>query len=59
MIDWENVPDTFKDENEVKLIPGGTVMAVQEDGTVIPALSVREIHPVILTSDEPIIEKPE
>ena len=43
MIDWRNVPDTFRvTVNGVKLIPGGTAMAIQEDGTVIPALPVHE-----------------
>lgn len=59
MIDWKNVDNSFKDEDGIKVIPGGSPMAVQEDGTVIPTLSVRDIHPVFLASDEPIIEKQE
>src|SRR5690606_5252800 len=36
-IDWANVPDAFKDSEGVKRIPGGSILKVQSDGTIIPA----------------------
>ena len=36
-IDWANVPDAFKGSDGIKRIPGGSIVKVQSDGTIIPA----------------------
>lgn len=39
-IDWDNVPASYADADGVKMIPGGTVMSKQADGTLIPRAEV-------------------